>query len=309
MTRKVIIDADPGIDDAVALCLALFAPELEVLALTATGGNVPLEQAGRNIQAILDMVDPPRLPRFGHGTTEPTATGTDARHFHGKDGLGNLNLPVSELHHQHAAEKIISDEVAAAEDDVTLITLGPLTNIAAAFRVDPELPSRLDQLIIVGGSVGGVGNVTPAAEFNMYCDPGAAAEVFRSPVTKTLIPLDVTRQVEFGFDLLEQLPDETTPKGKFLRDMLPFYFRAYHQHLGRESIYLHDAVGLLFALQPDLFTTEEMAGDVETQGELTAGATIFDRRALRDWRDNMEVAVEIKDEIAKESIVAGLASL
>jgi inosine-uridine nucleoside N-ribohydrolase len=303
MSRKVIIDCDPGIDDAVALTLGLFDPRLEVVAVTATGGNVPVDQTNKNLQAIIERLDPPRLPRVGCGAPAESGRPTDARHLHGADGLGNLNLEVPELHHQHRAEKIIHDEIRAAPESVTIITLGPLTNVARAFRRDPTLATQVGQLIIVGGSIEQVGNVTPAAEFNVYCDPVAAREVFRLPITKTLVPLEVTREVTFAIDLIEQLPHEVTRAGALLRSLLPFRFRAYRQHLGLEVIYLHDAIGLLAATDLDLFETTPMAGDVETVGELTTGATVFDRREPRQWRDNMDVVTSINVERVRERIV------
>lgn len=306
MVRKVIIDCDPGIDDAVALCMALFDPRLEVVAVTAVAGNVSAEQASRNVQAIIDQLDPPRFPRLGAATAAEDAPSVDARHLHGEDGLGNAFFPVSQLHHQHPSEKIICDEVRAAPEQVTIIALGPLTNIARAFQRDPALPSLVNRIIMTGGSINGIGNVTPAAEFNIYYDPLSARAVFRSPTTKTLVPLDVTRQVVLTLGLLEELPDELTRAGCFLRRTLPFAFRAYHQQLGQESIHLQDAVAMTAALHPELFETRELAGDVETGGELTTGATIFDRRPNAEWRANMEVAIEVDAAAVRDCIVRGL---
>ncbi len=306
MPRKVIIDCDPGIDDAVALCLALFDPRLEVVAITATGGNVSAEQANRNVQAIIEQLDPPRFPRIGVASPADHSSLADARIIHGRDGLGNAGFVVSELHHQHPSEKIICDEIRADPDNVAIIALGPLTNVARAFRRDPELPTMVNRLIMMGGSVGGIGNITATAEFNIYCDPPSAREVFRSMSTKTLIPLDVTSQVQFGLDFLDELPGESTRAGAFLRRVLPYLFRAYHQVLAQEVVHLHDAVAVAAALHSELFVTEEMAGDVETSGELTAGATVFDRREKPKWRPNMEVAVEVDVAAVKDCIVRGL---
>jgi inosine-uridine nucleoside N-ribohydrolase len=307
MARKVIIDCDPGIDDAVALCMALFDPRLEVVAVTATAGNVAAEQASRNVQVIIDQLDPPRYPRVGTATPAENAPPIDGRQLNGEDGLGNTGFAVSQLHHQHPSEKIICDEVRAAPEQVTIIALGPLTNIARAFQRDPALPTMVDRIIIMGGSVTGIGNITPAAEFNIFYDPPSARAVFRSLTTKTLIPLDVTRQVPLTIGLLEELPDEQSRAGAFLHRIVQFAFRAFHQHLGQESIYLHDAIALLAAVQPELFDTTEMAGDVETTGELTTGATIFDRRPKSDWRSNMEVATEVDAAAARDCIVRSLA--
>ena len=302
MARKVIIDCDPGIDDAVALTLALFDPRLEVVACTATGGNVPVDQTNKNLQALIERLDPPRLPRLGYGAPGESGPPTDARHIHGADGLGNINLPVPELHHQHRAEKIIHDELRAAPEDVTILALGPLTNVARAFRRDPTLAGQVGQIVIAGGAVNQIGNITPAAEFNIFCDPVAAREVFRLPVTKTLAPLDVTREIEFSLDLINDLPAETTRAGGLLKQLLPFLFRSHRQQLGLESIHLQDTMALLLLTDPDLFETSPMAGDVETAGELTIGATVFDRRVTTQWRDNMEVATSINVQRAHQRL-------
>jgi purine nucleosidase len=307
MARKVIIDCDPGIDDALALCLALFDPRLEVVAVTAVEGNVSARQASLNVQAVIEQIDPARFPRIGVATGGEFPPAVDGHHLHGADGLGNAGFAVSELHRQHPAEKIICDEVRAAPNEVTIIALGPLTNVARAFQRDAELPHLVNRIVIAGGSLNGVGDVTAAAEFNMYFDPESAAAVFRSPTTKTLAPLDVTRQVALTLGVLEELPGEDCRMGAFLRRILPFYFRAYRQHMGQESIHVHGAVALLAALQPELFETIELGGDVETRGELTTGATIFDRRPNREVRRDMEVAVEVHAAAAADCIVRGLA--
>lgn len=306
MARKVILDVDPGIDDAVAICLALFDPRLDVVAVTAVAGNVPAEQATRNVQTIIEQLDPPRWPRIGVASEPDQAQPVDARHIHGADGLGNANFEFAELHHQHPSEKVICDEIRAAPDEVSIVALGPLTNIARVMQRDPAIAGMMGQLIIMGGAVKAPGNATPAAEFNIHCDPLSAQVVFRSLTTKTLIPLDVTTQVALGFDLLDQLPDETTKAGRFLRRILPHSYRVYRQALGLESIYLHDAVALAAATHPELFELEEMAGDVEVGGYLTTGATVFDRRPVVEWRRNMDVAMHVDAAAIKDYILRGL---
>lgn len=293
MPRKVIIDCDPGIDDAVALCMALFDPRLEVVGVTAVAGNVSAEQATRNVQAIIEQLDPPRYPRLGAASNTDTLAMVDNRQMLGEDGLGNAGLVSSKLARQHPAEKLICDEVRSAPGEITLICLGPLTNIAAAVTREPQLISMLGRLVIMGGAVNGIGNMTASAEYNMYFDPHSARQVFRSPTTKTLIPLDVTTQVTFSLDLLDQLPPETTRAGSLLRKTLPYLFRTFRREMGLEGIHLHDAVALAAVLHPELFTTRELTGDVETAGEITLGATVFDRRSTAHNRGDMEVAVEV----------------
>ena len=242
MARKVILDVDPGIDDAMALCWALLSPRLDVVAVTAVAGNCAPAQATRNVQAI----SKPSIRRAGRGSGPPPSPrpacppkGGDCI---GTDGMGGVNLAVAERQHLLPSEKVICDQVRAAPDAVTLVALGPLTNIARAFQRDPELASLVGRVVIMGGAVSGPGNITPAAEFNIFCDPPAAQAVFRSPSTKTLVPLDVTNRVVLSYNLFHQLPDESTKIGSFLRKILPPAFRAYRQQFGLEGIHVHDTV-------------------------------------------------------------------
>ncbi len=280
MTRKVLIDCDPGIDDAVALAIALFDESLHVLAVTATEGNASAEQTTRNVQAIVDALDPPRYPRVGTATPFEGAPPTDARKLHGNDALANTGLKVSRLHQEHASDKMICDVVRADPGNVTIVTCGPLTNVGRALKRDPEIAALIDRIVIMAGTVGGIGNITPTAEFNVFFDPVAAKTVFQSPTTKTLIPLDITRQVVFSIDLLEELPSPASRVGKLVHAILPFLFRSFHQHWGQEVIYLSAVVALLGVLEPELFETQNMYGDVETRGNLTTGMTVFDRAQL-----------------------------
>ncbi|MCA9173253.1 MAG: nucleoside hydrolase [Planctomycetales bacterium] len=306
MTRKVIIDGDPGIGEAVALCMALFDPRLEVVAVTAVAGCVSAKQATLNTQTLIDHLDPPRMPRAGAAMDLEQAPPVTHVPSQGTDGLGNSNLKSVRHQHTHLSEKLIIDEVRANPDEISILCLGPLTNVARAFQRDPMLPTMIDRLVIAGGSWGGVGNVTPAAEFNMHYDPVGAREVFQSPTTKTLVSLDVTRRVPFHLDLIDQLPADTTRAGMLLRQIVPFYFRSYRQGLGTESIQLPEAVALIALLHPELFETEEMLGDVETRGELTMGATVFDRRPNVGLRSNMEVAISAHAAAITDSLVRGL---
>ncbi len=287
--------------------MALFDPRLEVVAVTATAGNVPAEQASRNVQAIIEQLDPFRFPRVGSATAPEDCAGSNSLHMNGEDGLGNTGFAISRLHHQHPSEKVICDAVRADPHRVTLICMGPLTNVARAFQRDPDLPSLIDRIVMTGGSVNGIGNVTAAAEFNMHFDSNSARTVFQSPITKTLVPLDVTSSLEFTLDLLDRLPAESTRVGGFLRRIFPFLYRAYHQRLGQESVFLHDVVALASVLDSDLFEFTEMAGDVETRGDLTLGATVFDQRPNPRWRPNMDVAVRMDSAKVLDLIIRSLA--
>ncbi|MCR9115836.1 MAG: nucleoside hydrolase [bacterium] len=306
MSRKVIIDCDPGVDDAIALCLAMFDPRLDVTLISAVAGGVTATQATCNVQAVVEQLDPPRLPRIGAAVELENAPAANKSHLYGDDGLGGANFVVSQLHHRHPAEKLISDVIRANPDEVTILTLGPLTNIAAAFRRDPSIVSLVDQVMILGGTMSGSGDATAAAEFNMFFDPAAAEEVFASPTTKTLVPLELTQQVSFTLGLMDEIPDSLNRVGAFLHRLLPRYFRAHHEQLGIESIELAGPIALCMLLHPELFETEAVACDIETHGRLTIGATVIDRRRNRRARPNVSIANSIDAASARDCVVRGL---
>jgi len=304
-TRRVLLDVDPGIADTLALCLALSDPRLEVVAVTATGGNVVPEQATRNVQAIVEQLDPARWPRIGAADPlQPLRT--DGRELCGVDGLCGADFRVAELHNRHASVKIIAEEIRAAPGELTIIACGPLSNVATALQREPDLATQVGHLIIVGGTLSGPGNVTAAAEFNIYCDAEAASYVFRSPVTKTLLPLDVSSTAELDIGLLDQLPKESTGVGRVLRALLPGAFRAYRQRLGVEGIFVPEAVGVVAALHPELLVTEPMFAEVETAGALTHGATVLDRRQVATGQPNMDVVIDFDVHAAIDSMLRTL---
>lgn len=305
MARKVVLDLDPGIDDAVALIMALFDPRLEVLAVTAVAGNVPADQATRNLQALIEELDPPRWPRIGAASQEESPV-VDRRDIHGANGLGDALFAFAELHHVAPAEKVIADAVRSAPEEVTVVCLGPLTNVARTLQREPALVNVIGQMVISGGAIHTPGNVTPAAEFNFYADPTAARNLLRLPITQTLVPLNISNQVMFGFDFLERIPSADTRVGELLHRILPYYFRSFRREYGLEGAHLADAVALCVAAEPEAFPTEMTAVDVETQGELTLGQTVADLRSARKWRANTAVVTEIDRTRVTEMILKSL---
>jgi purine nucleosidase len=305
--RKVILDVDPGIDDAVALTMALFDPRLEVVAVTAAGGNVMPEQATGNLQAIVAYLDPPRLPRIGLAPTD-TAFPEKPFNMHGVDGLGGIDLPRAQLHGGHVSEKVMWETIRANPREVTIIALGPLTNLSRLLRRDPSIAEIIDRVIISGGTAHGAGNVTPVADLNFYCDPLAARHVIREPLTKSLVPLETSSQMMLEFDFLDQLPDEASRAGLLLRRMLPHTFRAHRQLLGSEGVCLHDVVTLVAATNPELFERAAIVADVETAGDLTAGMLVIDRRQVRQQRPNADLFVNCDVPAVKDCILRSLAT-
>lgn len=305
--RKLIIDCDPGIDDAVALAMALFDPRLEVLAVTAAAGNVSAEQATANLQALITFLDPPRLPRIGAAASESPWT-PRWESVHGSDGLGGLDLPCVPLHGGHASEKVIWETIKANPREVTILAIGPLTNISRVLQRDPGIAEIIGGLVIGGGTIHGSGDATATADFNFASDPVAASHVVREPVTKTIVPLETTGQVVYGFDLLDRVPREFTRVGKLLRPMLASSFRAWRQLRGSEGIRLHDVAALVAVTNPELFERETVVADVETAGDLTMGMLVVDRRTNRTGHPNADLLVSCDAAAVQDCVLRSLAS-
>ncbi len=303
MQQKLIIDADPGIGDALAIALALFDPEIDLIGLTATAGCVTARTATRNVQAIVETLDPAKWPRLGGLMSEIPVeappldpAGDIVMKINGPGGLGDLQVEVADLHNIRDPARVLAELVKAAPNEVTLLTLGPLTNVERACDRSPEFLPSLKRLICLGGALDGGGDVTPSAELNIYCDPEAARNVLRTPATKSLIPLDVGRQVVLTMGQMQKLAIGEERRSKFLKDMLTYAFRAYHEHMGREGFPLREVVALAAVSRPELFESRRFAVDVEVSGELTRGMTVADRRMTSPVHKlNMEVAVRVSE--------------
>jgi inosine-uridine nucleoside N-ribohydrolase len=300
VAQKVIIDADPGIGDAVALAVALLDPAIDVVGVTATAGCVSGTAATRNVQAVVEYLDPSKWPRIGCaegsaaiGHADLGVVDVAMSDLHGPAGLGDWEFAVADLHHRHESAKLMADIARTEPHEVTLLCLGPLTNVELACERLPNFLSLLRGVVFCGGAVGVGGDVTAAAEFNVFADPEAARHVLVSPATKTLVPLDVTNRFVLTWDQFDRLKSNAAEKVAGLLDrLLPFAFRAHHQYLGVEGVVLNELVALAALARPRLFEQTPMAVDVETSGELTRGMTVFDRRGIPRWQTNIDVAVD-----------------
>lgn len=299
LTRKLAIDADPGIVDALALALALHDPDFEVLCLTAVGGRVSGDQATRNILAILAHLDPPRWPRLGFSedplpSLPDNMIGPLSEQLNGVTGLGELPIPDAVLHQHHDSAKVLIEAVKTHPHEVTLLTLGPLTNVARAQELYPPFLEQLKEIVCLGGSVAVGGDITAAAEFNIHAGPEVARNVLGSPVTRTIVPLDASRKVVLSFEQYDRLKfNRLSRMGRFLEQTIPFALRSHRQYLGHEGITLDDVVALAAIREPRWFSSETYSMDVEVSGEITRGATVFDRRYEARWRANVEVLVDV----------------
>ena len=300
MTQKLIIDADPGISDALAILAALADPSIDVLGLTAVSGSVSGVQATRNLHYLVGLADPLRHPRVGQSdiaeaSADHIPSGMPLQQsLNGRMGLGEADPLVPDLHNRRESPKLIVDLVREYPQEVRIVTLGPLTNIAMAFDLDPDLPLLLNGIICLGGVMRRNGDVTPAAEFNMWSDPQAARAVMRSPIGKILVPLDVSNEPGLTFEDVDRLSGliPSTPVGEFVIGLLQFAVRANRQFLPREEVPIPAALALAIAAQATKFVTETVVIDVETTGELTTGMTIVDRRPFGSRQTNAEVVTQ-----------------
>ncbi len=274
--RSIILDCDPGQDDAVALLLALASPEeLELLAVTTVAGNVPLERTAANARRVVELAGAP-VPVFA-GAGRPLLRDLEtAEYVHGETGLDGSGLPEPgiPLADGHAVDAIIARVMERPPGTVTLVPTGPLTNIALALRKESRLAGRLEGIVLMGGAIG-LGNVTAAAEFNIYVDPHAAEIVFGSGVPITMFPLDVTHQVLVTADRVERLGRLDSRAARSVAGMLDFY-RRHGRTGGAEDGPLHDPCTIAWLLRRELFEGRRCRVDIETLSPLGIGRTYVD---------------------------------
>jgi inosine-uridine nucleoside N-ribohydrolase len=308
MALPVLIDTDPGIDDALALIFALRSEELSVKAITTVAGNVPVELTTRNafrILTLLSIHDP--LP-VAQGASRPlTRSLVSAGHVHGEDGLGNIDRlrapdgsplypePTVKLA-SHDGPGLILQTIQRWPDELVVIALGPLTNLAIALERDPAIMRKVREIVIMGGAIGVPGNVSPVAEFNFYVDPEAAHRVLAAGLPIRLVPLDVTHQVILRRDLIERrIAGRQEPVNRFVWAMTRAGLEFAQKAEGVDGLPLHDPLAVAVALDASLVTVSELFVDVETEGLLTRGMAVADRRPPSRARrtPNCQVAMTV----------------
>lgn len=276
--KKIIIDTDPGQDDAVAILLALASPELDVLGLTAVAGNVPLALTQLNARKICELAGRPETKVFAGASRPMVRSLVTAEEVHGKTGLDGPELPEPRMPLQsaHAVDFIVETILAEDAGTVTLCPLGPLTNIALALAREPRLASRIERIVLMGGGYFEQGNVTPSAEFNIYVDPHAADVVLKSGVPVVMMPLDVTHKALTTGARVEAIRNLGTKVGVAVAEMLEFFERFDERKYGTDGGPLHDPCVIAYLLKPDLFAGRECNVTVEIASELTMGTTVVD---------------------------------
>jgi pyrimidine-specific ribonucleoside hydrolase len=291
----VILDVDPGHDDAVAIMLACAAPDLDLLAVTAVAGNVPLEKTTRNALRILSLIGHTDLPVAAGASTPLYRPLHIAEDIHGESGLDGPEIPDPSFEpDERGAADLIADTIRESPEPVTLIPTGPLTNVATFLREHPDLKERIGRISLMGGSIG-LGNTTPAAEFNVYVDPEAAREVFESGLPITMSGLDVTHQAGAGPTERENLRS-LGRIGGVVAELLEFFAGTYERIFGFDAPPLHDPVAVAAVLEPALLKTRPMRVDVECESELTRGETVCDLYGVSGKPPNAEVGVELNRE-------------
>ncbi len=289
MTRKIIIDTDPGQDDAVAILLALGSPdELEVLGITAVAGNVPLALTEKNARIVCELAGRPDIPVFAGADRPLRRSLVTAEHVHGKTGLDGPVMadPTMALQPVHGADFIIDTLRDAPSGSVTLVPIGPLTNIAIAFERAPEIIGKVAEIVLMGGAYFEVGNITPAAEFNIFVDPEAADIVFRSGAPLVVMPLDVTHKALTSRTRVDAFAALGNEAGRMVAAWTDFFERFDKEKYGSEGAPLHDPCTIAYLLEPDLFTGRHVNVCVETGSELTRGMTVADWWRVTDRAAN-----------------------
>ena len=304
--KKLIVDTDPGIDDALALAFLYNSPNVDVAAITAANGNLPAEEALRNVFRLLGFLGVRGKPIIGIGRDWP-AYAEDAKHIHGVDGLANTYLPVFSRNAAEPAAKLLASILTGSQDPVTLLCLAPLTNLADALdRIDVD-DAYVEKVVVMGGAFHVPGNISPVAEFNIHHDPEAARRVINSGLPVTIVPLDVTTSLVFSVRDFDVFAMSKGGAGKLARMLLPFYLQAHRRYHRLDGVHLHDVIAAAVVACPEIFQTKKAWVDVETEGELTRGATVIDDRPLSPKAPNIEVVTGFDAEGLKNLILSRLA--
>jgi purine nucleosidase len=296
--RKIIIDTDPGQDDAVAILLALASPELEIVGITAVAGNVPLALTAKNALKICELAGKPETPVYSGAVRPLMRPLVTAEHVHGKTGLDGPDLPDPKmaLRKEYAVDFIVDMLMREESGTITLCTLGPLTNIALALIREPRIAVRVKELVMMGGGFFEGGNITPAAEFNIHVDPHAADIVFRSGMPIVMMPLDVTHRALTSPARIAAFRGLGNRPGIAVAEMLGFSERFDKEKYSGEGGPLHDPCVIAWLLAPDLFKGRECNVAIETTSELTLGMTVVDWWGVTDRPKNALVMRDVDHE-------------
>ena len=308
--RRILIDTDPGVDDALTFLLALASPEIKLEALTITQGNVTVEKGTRNALATLEFLNASHIP-VAQGTSLPMVGPLLASELvHGASGLGNTDLPEPKTKpvSQHAIDYLI-ERFLTEPGEISLFAIGPLTNVALAIRKEPRFTKAVKEMIIMGGSIREGGNITPQAEFNVYADPHAAHVVFHSGIPITLIPLDVTHKCMLMAEHIQELKKHGSSVSRFISDAVTPYVNFTEHKTGVKGCALHDPLTLATIIAPELLTLEEHYVEVDISTGPSMGSTFADFYGNTGKPANMKVALDVRGEEFVELFLKRMESL
>jgi len=295
MRRRVILDVDTGVDDALAIMLAVRSPELEVLGLTTVSGNVPVAMCTANTLLVLEVLDASNIPVVS-GAGQPLAREAfTAPEIHGRDGLGNVTARYPRPLRQVAqgADGFLLEMIRRFPGELTLVATGPLTNVATAIRRDREAMQALHGITVMGGAIRVPGNVGPTTEFNFGVDPEAAAIVLGAGLPIRLVPLDVTEQVVLSREVVENARGIGKLQ-RFICDMTAATMAFHREHEGFDGMFLHDPLAVGVVADPSLVRSQPMAVAVERRGELTSGMAVADLRRRSRPTPTAAVCLEVE---------------
>lgn len=298
MSKKIILDCDPGHDDALALTMAVASPKLDLLAVTTSAGNQTPDKTLNNAMRMLMLLHREDIP-VAQGNQTPLVKPLEtAPEVHGETGLDGADLPDPDFQVQKmTAIELIAKTLRESDDKVTLVVTGPMTNAALFLRVYPDLArEKIDQIVFMGGAMG-LGNWRPSVEFNIFVDPEAAKIVMNFGIPLVMAPLNVTHQAQIMKEEIEQIGEIDNPVGKAFYGLLNF-FEQYHENpkWGFKGAPLHDPCTIAWLIDPTMFKSDKMNVDVETQGELTRCETVCDYYTLTDKPKNTEVLLGVDRE-------------
>jgi len=301
--RPVILDVDPGIDDALAILLAIRSPELDVRAITVVFGNVELTLGVSNALKILELAGRTDIP-VGRGEAAPlVGEPLTAKNVHGDNGIGNVTLPQPKAKlYEGGALRLIAETLGASSEPVTLLPVGPLTNIALFLKVHPELRPKIREIVSMGGSAAAPGTVRPTVSFNILNDPEAAAIVYRSGIPVTMVGLDVTSKTVLIPERVSAFAQSSDPVERFVGAVV-----AFHRNVrGAEGVVVHDPLAVGAVIDPSFLATELLPVDVELRGELTRGQMVVDRRTDATWRTGGARSTRVALDVDAERFLAFL---
>ncbi len=293
--RRVILDTDPGIDDALAILLALAVPEISLEAITVTYGNCSVDQAVSNALSILELAGASGIP-VAKGANRPLVQPLLlAPETHGSCGLGYAQLPAPKLQPEPSpAITLLTEKILANPGEMTVVAIGPLTNLALALRSEPRLLEAIQDVYIMGGAIRHAGNTTPLAEFNAYSDPHAAHIVFHSGLPITLVPLDVTYRVVFTAEDLSRLQQVDVPLTRFIGEATRFYMEFHDEFQKISGCVINDPLALAITYLPKLVDCQELYVDIDISGGVSMGKTYADFYRLLEKKPNMQVALDVR---------------